>query len=109
MKTADIERNTPVKLKDQISLPDSGVKFEQICETKHGMALLIALKAGAKIDTHSVNAMALATVVEGSVNFTVEESVHPMGEHDTMVMAPGTPHSVEAVSDAKIYLVKINA
>lgn len=106
---ADIERNNPVKFKDQIDYSDQGPAFAKICETKHGEALLIALKAGQKIDSHSVNAMAIATVLEGSVNFVVEGSAHAMAACDSIVLAPGTVHSVEAVADVKIYLAKINA
>lgn len=106
---ADIERNNPVKLADQIAYSESGLNFGTICETKHGAAVLVALRKGAVIDTHSVDAMAIATVLEGSVNFVVEGSSHAMSACDSMVMAPGTPHKVEATADAKIYLVKINA
>lgn len=106
---ADIERNTPVKFSDQIEYSESGVNFKKVCETKHGEALLIALKGGQAIDQHSVDAMAIATVVEGSVNFTVEGSDHAMALCDSIVLAPGTVHAVKATADAKIYLVKINA
>lgn len=104
----DIQRDNPVRFADQVEFSDAPV-FKKIVETKHGDALLVALKAGQVIAEHEVDAMALATVVEGEVNFVVEGSNHDMKMLDSMVMAPHTKHSVEAVSDAKIYLVRINA
>lgn len=105
----DIERNTPVRFADQVEFNDQHVVFKPICVTKHGEALLVAAKAGQNIPEHSVDAMAIATVVEGAVDFTVEGTVHAMNAGDSIVLAPGTKHSLHAKDDFKIYLAKINA
>lgn len=109
MKEKMIERNTPVRLVDQIDYEEDKVVFEKIGETKHGEMLLVAVSGGKTIDTHHVDALAIAHILEGSVDFTVEGTLHQMKEGDSIILAPGTPHSLTGTPKFKMALAKINA
>lgn len=103
-----VERNTPLKLSDQVDFKMDGVVFETIGKSKHGEAVLVAVDKDQVIAEHSVNALAIAHILEGEMVFTVDGVAHPMKEGDSIILEPNAKHSLKAVTPFKMALAKIN-
>lgn len=106
---SNIEHNTPVRLADQVEHRHQAEEFVKIARTNHGEADLLALDKDVVIPEHQVNAVAIATVLEGKVEFSVGEARHEMAAGDAIILNPHQKHSVRALESSKIYLVRINA
>lgn len=103
-----IERNTPLKLADQIEFKMAGVEFKTIGKSKHGEAVLVAVDKDQVIAEHSVDALAVAHILTGEMVFTVEGKEHRMKEGDSIILEPNAKHSLRAVTPFKMALAKIN-
>ena len=57
--------------------------------------------------THQAPAEVMVNVIEGEIVFTMLDTPHTMRKGDFLLMGNGVPHSVHAVTDAKVMLVKI--
>ena len=66
----------------------------------------IALDKGATIPEHQVTAIAMAIVLEGSVEFTVNGTPELLKKNDYVVMEPNTPHSLHALEPTRILLIR---
>ena len=83
------------------------VQFKEIFETGHGGVVLLAFKKGQKLDTHLAPAEVMVTVLEGEIEFTMLDKSHTIKRGEFLLMGADVPHSVTAVTDAKVMLVKI--
>lgn len=97
------------KLADQVQEGNEHVSFQQIFETKHGGVDVLAFKAGQKLDTHLAPAEVMVNVVEGEIEFTMNDVRKKLQEGDFLLMGADVPHSVEAMKDSKVLLIKIKA
>lgn len=75
---------------------------------KHGKLNVsaIALDKDAKIPEHQVEAVAMALVLEGTVEFTVKGNPEVLKKDDYVVMEPNTPHSLHALEPTRILLIR---
>ncbi|MBD5375499.1 MAG: cupin domain-containing protein [Bacteroides sp.] len=96
-------------LANQIETGADHVHVKNIFSTPRGGVALVAFKAGQKLDTHTAPAEVMVNVVEGEIRFTMIDRPHTMKAGDFLLMGHDVPHSVEALTDAKLMLVKIKA
>lgn len=109
MKTTE-EVKTPFSLKNQLKYTQAGeAQFKEIYSNDNGKVMLIALDNNAVIARHHVPFDAMAYVVEGSVEFEVEDQRQKLDCCDAILLPAETPHTVTALSDVKILLVKLKA
>lgn len=94
-------------LANQINAGEDRVHFKSIFSTENGGVSLVAFKAGQKLDTHTAPAEVLVTVLEGSIEFTMIDKIHNLNAGEFLLMGKDVPHSVKALSDAKVMLVKV--
>ncbi|MFJ7951389.1 AraC family ligand binding domain-containing protein [Lysinibacillus sp. NPDC096418] len=66
----------------------------------------IQLRADEKIATHDAPNTVVIVVRVGEVIFTVNEMEHTLTSNDVMVIEPFEKHSLSAVSDTEIVLLK---
>ncbi len=71
--------------------------------------VLIALKAGQELTEHLAPAEIMVYVLNGSIEFTMFDKVHVLNAGEFILVGEGVPHSVVAMSDAKVMLVKVKA
>lgn len=94
-------------LASQIEKRESGVEFKDIMNNGNGGISLLAFSAGMDLARHLAPAEVMVYVLEGDVDFIMlERSLH-LHKGDFFLMGDGVPHSVHAVTDAKVMLVKI--
>lgn len=103
------EIKTPIRLKDQIEYKAGDVEFKKVYSNDNGMVMLIALADNAVIARHSVDFDAMAYVIEGNVEFEVEDQRQELKCCDAILLPANTPHTVTSLGNAKILLVKIKA
>ncbi|MDE6086336.1 MAG: cupin domain-containing protein [Muribaculaceae bacterium] len=94
-------------LSEQIKSADDKVQFRNIFNTENGGVVLVAFKAGQKLDTHTAPAEVMVNVLEGEIEFTMLGHPHTLKAGEFLLMGADVPHSVEAKADSKMMLVKI--
>lgn len=70
---------------------------------------LFAFDAGEAISTHAAPGDAMATILEGTAQITIDGAPHTLKAGEAIVMPAGIPHSVQAVTACKMYLVVVKA
>ena len=95
------------QLLEQIEADPVSVKFHSIFETGNGGVVLLAFKKGQKLETHLAPAELMVNVLEGEVEFTMLDKTSNIKRGEFMLVGADVPHSVEALTDAKVMLVKI--
>ena len=85
---------------------EGGLNKKVIYSTENGAMIELAFDAGKGLDTHSAPGDVVVQVVEGTVDFTVGDTVNRMEQGDYIRMAKDEAHSVKAVTKAKILVTK---
>lgn len=103
----NLEKETTLKLTDIVSYEDGKVVSLSIAQ-KPGVAMtLFAFDEGTSISTHAAPGDALAFVLEGNAEITIDGKPHTLCGGEAIVMPESIPHSVKAVSRFKMYLTVI--
>lgn len=97
------------KLSEQIESSKENVQFKHIFENANGGVALIAFKAGQSLAEHLAPAEVMVYALEGEVEFTMIDKPHTLKAGEFFLMGQGVPHSVVALADSKIMLIKIKA
>ena len=97
------------KLATQIEAGNDKVHFHPILSTDNGGVILVAFKAGQKLETHVAPMELMVNVLEGEVEFTVADKIHHLREGEFLLLGRDVPHSVLASADSKLMLVKLKA
>ena len=96
-----------INLSAQVDYSEEKVAFTPIFDTTNGGVVLLAFKKGQKLDKHLATAEVMVNVLEGEVEFTMNDNVHTIGSGEILLMGAEVPQSVKAKKDSKIMLVKI--
>lgn len=94
---------------NQIEFGSDKVQFKQIFSNENGGVVLVAFKAGQKLDTHVAPAEVMVSVLEGEVEFTILDKVNTIKAGEFLLLGAEVPHSVLAKADSKMMLVKVKA
>lgn len=107
MLKTDYKFGEVFSLASQVQYDASKVEFKEIMGNSNGGVSLLAFSAGQDLATHLAPAEVMVNVLEGEVVFTMIDKPLHLHKGDFFLMGNGVPHSVHAVTDAKIMLVKI--
>ena len=94
-------------ISDQIEAGSDKVHFKQIFSNENGGVVLVAFKAGQKLDTHKAPAEVMVSVLEGEIEFTIQDKAHTIKAGEFLLLGADVPHSVLAKADSKMMLVKV--
>lgn len=94
-------------LASQVEKNDSKVEFKEIMNNDNGGIALLAFSAGLELPKHLAPAEVMVYVLEGEVEFTMIDRPLHLKKREFFLMGNGVPHSVRALTDAKVMLVKI--
>lgn len=94
-------------LADQIESSDEKVQFKHIFANANGGVTLVAFKAGQALTTHTAPAELMVCVAEGEIEFTILDTPHTLKPGQFMLVGADVPHSVKAIADSKMMLIKI--
>lgn len=91
----------------QVEPDDSKVEFKSIMTNDNGGISLLAFKTGQELASHLAPAEVMICVLEGDVDFIMIDRPLHLHKGEFFLMGNGVPHSVKALTDAKVMLVKI--
>lgn len=94
-------------LAGQVQTAEGRPQFRNIFSTGNGGAVLVGLKSGQKLDTHTATAEVMVNVIEGEIEFTMIDRPHTIKAGEFLLMGADVAHSVLAKADSKIMLVKV--
>lgn len=94
-------------LVNQIEAGEDKVHFKNIFSDENGGVMLVAFKAGQKLDTHTAPAEVMVNVLEGEIEFTMLNRTMTLRAGEFLLMGADVPHSVAAKADTKMMLVKV--
>ncbi|MDE5814094.1 MAG: cupin domain-containing protein [Muribaculaceae bacterium] len=94
-------------LADQIQTAEDRPQFRNLFANANGGVVLVGLKAGQKLDTHTAPAELMVNVIEGEIEFTMLDRPHIIKAGEFFLMGADVTHSVVAKADSKIMLVKV--
>lgn len=106
MRQTDYRYGEVYNLKAQIESSDEKVQFQNIFDNDNASVVLLAFRAGQELTTHTAPAEVMVCVAEGSIEFTMIDTPHTLGAGQFLLMGPDVPHSVKALTDAKMMLIK---
>lgn len=99
---------------------DTVIKLDELTENKPGQIIsrtlaqngavsltLFAFDTGEEISSHKSGGDALVTVMSGSADITVGETVHIVGAGESIVMPAGISHALKAREPFKMMLTVI--
>ena len=97
------------RLTDQVKNAEDKVQFRNILETSCGGVALVAFTAGQYLDEHVAPAEVMVNVLEGEILFDMAGVPHHISAGEFLLMGQDVLHSVKAVTDAKLMLIKVKA
>lgn len=107
MLNTDYKFGNVHELAGQIEAGNDKVHFKQIFSNDNGGVVLVAFKAGQRLETHVAPAELMVTVLEGEIDFTMIDKVHTLRAGEFLLMGADVPHSVVANADTKMMLFKV--
>ena len=91
----------PFTLKGQVEYEAGKVVSLTLAQQPGAGITLFAFDAGEAISTHAAPGDAMATILEGTAQITID------GVPQAIIMPAGIPHAVQAVTAFKMYLVVV--
>lgn len=94
-------------LSEQVAYETGKVVSLTLAQQPGAGITLFAFDAGESISTHSAPGDAMATVLEGTAEITIDGVPHTLNAGEAIIMPAGVPHAVQAVTAFKMYLVVV--
>lgn len=106
MKT-NYKFDSVIRLTEVVEADNAKVSFKNIFETENGGVSLLAFKKGQFLDTHTAPFEVMVTVLEGEIEFKMLDKANKLSKGEALLMGANVPHSVKALEDSKVMLVKV--
>lgn len=107
MLNTDYKFGEVFPLASQVEKNESKVEFQDIMNNNNGGIALLAFSAGLDLAKHLAPAEVMVYLVEGEIIFTMNDNPLHLHKGDFLLMGNAVPHSVHAVTDSKVMLIKI--
>lgn len=105
----NLEHSVPFAVKEQVNY-QAGKAVSLTLAQRPGVGMtLFAFDAGEGVSTHAAPGDAMAFVLEGEAEITIDGKVNSVTEGNAIVMPAGIPHSVKAVTPFKMLLTVVKA
>lgn len=103
----NLEHAQPFAMKEQVSY-EAGKVVSLTLAQRPGVGLtLFAFDAGEGVSTHAAPGDAMAFVLEGQAEITVDGVVHHVDAGGAIVMPANIPHAVKAITPFKMLLTVV--
>lgn len=97
----------PFDVKEQVSY-EKGKVVSLTLAQRPGVGLtLFAFDAGEGVSTHAAPGDAMAFVLEGQTEITIDGVIHNVESGSAIVMPAGIPHAVKAITPFKMLLTVV--
>lgn len=99
----------PFALSGQVDCEPGKVVSLTLAQQPGAGITLFAFDAGEAISTHAAQGDAMAMILEGTAQITIDGVPHTLGAGQAIIMPAGIPHAVQAVTAFKMCLVLVKA
>lgn len=89
-----------------LSVKDEFARAHNIYETDSQVVTHLNIRANEEIPSHKSTMNVIVVIYEGEVEFTENEDTYNINPGDIVQMNPNTPHSLKAISDSKLMVIK---
>ena len=103
----NLEHAQPLPLKEQVAYETGKVVSVTLAQRPGVGMTLFAFDAGEGVSTHAAPGDAMAHILEGTAEITVDSTVHEVTGGMAIIMPAGIPHSVKAVTPFKMLLTVV--
>lgn len=103
----NLEHATPFALKEQVSYEPGQVVSLTLAQRPGVGMTLFAFDAGEGVSTHAAPGDAMAYVLEGTAQITIDGVENQVGEGGAVIMPAGVPHAVKAMTPFKMLLTVV--
>ena len=103
----NIAHETVLPLVQQVQVLEGQIVSKTLAQNKAVSITLFAFSKGEEIGTHDSEGDAMATVLEGTGRFVVDNKEHIVKAGETIVMPSKKPHAVYAPENFKMLLVVV--
>jgi quercetin dioxygenase-like cupin family protein len=94
--------------KDLIAYQDGSVVSRMIVYKKSGTITLFAFDAGEGLSEHTAPFDAIAAIIDGEAEITIEKNLYVLKEGQMIIMPANKPHALHAVRRFKMMLTMIH-
>lgn len=106
MKTQE-EIKTPLRLTEELPYKDGKVVRKNVFSNDNGSVTLLAFDKGVMLARHSVESDVMVYVIEGQVEFEIDDQRQHLLTGNSILMPANTAHTVLALDRAKVLLIRI--
>lgn len=103
----NLEHARPFAMKEQVSYEPGKVVSLTLAQRPGVGLTLFAFDAGEGVSTHAAPGDAMAFVLEGQAQITIDGVVHSVEAGGAIVMPANIPHAVKAVTPFKMLLTVV--
>lgn len=103
----NIKQGELLSLADQVTYQPGQIVSKTLSQNEHHSLTLFAFDKDSEISTHASDGDALATVLNGTGQLTVDGQRYIVSAGESVVMPAGKPHSVYAKERFKMFLTVI--
>ena len=101
----NIDKNTKIQLKELVSFQKGQVVSKTLVQNEYVSMTIFSFDKDEEISTHAAAGDAMATVLEGKGQFTVQNQIFILEKNDTLIMPKNIPHAVKAIEPFKMQLI----
>jgi quercetin dioxygenase-like cupin family protein len=103
----NINRSEVLYLKDLVDYQPGQIVSKTLVQNDHVSLTLFAFDKGEEISAHSSHGDAILTVMDGTGQITIKDTVYEVKEGQTIVMPAEIPHAVYAKESFKMCLTVV--
>ncbi len=103
----NLEHAQPLVLKDLVSYEQGKVVSLTLAQQPGVGMTLFAFDAGEGVSTHAAPGDAMAYILEGEAQITIDGTVHQVAAGGVIIMPAEIPHAVKAVTPFKMLLTVV--
>ncbi len=103
----NIEHNRIHELKEIVAYEEGKVVSLTLAQRKGVGVTLFAIDKGEGLNTHSAPGDAMATILDGEVEITIDKTPYTARSGQVVVMPAGVPHSLKATEPFKMLLTVV--
>lgn len=108
MKTQE-EIKTSFRLSKELEYKTGEVVAKDVFTNANGGVRLLAFDKGAMLARHFAPGDVLVYVIEGSIEFEIDDTRQELKTGDSILLPSGTSHTVLALDRSRVLLTRINA
>jgi quercetin dioxygenase-like cupin family protein len=103
----NIEHAVPFQIMDLVEYENGKIVSLTLAQEKGAGITVFAFDAEEKISTHAAPGDAMAVILEGEAEITIDKKVYRAKTGEGIVMPAGIPHGVKAVTKFKMLLMVV--